>query len=156
MSQFLIYIPLPSYLDQWLTCRLGNPVRFPQYSNENAVIRTFIKRLPRGEQPQLPGPGLTAIAIPASTAKPPRTYNHMGERGRRAVTEAIKDLFMRSLWSDITPLSRSDSGLNSLIAAWCETNGIDEDHVETVRQCYYRLRRRYSSSGINIKKNMKI
>lgn len=156
MSQFLIYVPLPRYLDQWLTHKLGDPVRFPQYSNENAVIRTFIKRLPRGAQPQLPGPGLTAIAIPASASKPPSTYNHMGERGLRALSEAVKDLFLRSLWSDITPLSSRDTGLNSLIAAWCETNGITDEHVETVRQCYYRLRRRYSDSGINIKKNPKI
>lgn len=151
MSDFVIYISLEKYLHQWITHNLGNPVRFPQYSNENAVIRTFIIKTPPGVIPDDNRSGKTAVAIPDSSAKPPATYNHLGRKGQAALREAIKDLFLRALWSDISPLSSSPVGVNSLISAWCESNGIDLDHVETVRQCYYRLRRQYAEKGISIK-----
>lgn len=153
MSQYLIYVNLPKYLAQWATTRLGNPVVFPAGSPQNAIIRAYIrKRLP-GEAIDVRGDDdRTAIAIPDSAAKPPEEYNYMGERGKLAVVETIKDLFKRALWCDISPLEKSSCGLNKLIAAWCELNGIDIDRVESVRQCYYRIRADYAKCGINLKK----
>ncbi len=153
MSQFLIYLKLPKYLSQWVTDRLGNPVVFPASSPQNAVIRTYIrKRLPSEPVDCLPPEGYTAICIPDSIAKPPEVYNHLGERGKLAMQETIKDLFLRELWSDISPLEKAPCGLNKLIAAWCENHGIDIDRIETVRQCYYRIRKAYQQRGINLKK----
>lgn len=153
MSQFLLYVNLPKYLSQWVTNRLGNPVVFPASSPQNAVIRTYIrKRLPGEPIEVRPPKGHTAIAIPDSVAKPPEEYNHMGERGKMAVQETIKDLFLRELWTDISPLEKTPCGLNKLIAAWCEIHGIDIDRIETVRQCYYRIRKAYKERGINLKK----
>lgn len=154
MPKFLIYINLPKYLSQWVTSRLGNPVVFPAGSPQNSVIRTFIrKRLP-GETVDVfcPGDGRTAIAIPDSVAKPPEEYNFMSDLGKVAVAETIKDLFKRALWCDISPLEKAPCGLNKLLAAWCEMNGIDIDRIESVRQCYYRIRAEYAKSGINLKK----
>lgn len=153
MSNFIIYLPLEKYLSEWLVNRLGSPVVFPQYSNENAVIRTFISKLPEGMAPEIPNQSLTAIAIPDSASKPPETYNYLGERGKNALREAIKDLFIRSLWADLSPLEKGSVGLNKLIYAWCEMHGIGIDRAETVRQCYYRIRKAYAKKGINLRKS---
>lgn len=153
MSKFVFYIKLEKFLAEWLVNALGDPVAFPPYSNENAVIRTFISKLPPGTEPQTAGEGLVAVRIPDSASKPPETYNHMGRRGQAAVREAVRDLFIRSLWNDLRQLEDSPVGINSLIAAWCESHGIALDRHETVRQWYYRARRKYAQQNINLKKS---
>lgn len=151
MSLYVIYLPLEKYLSQWAVHHLGNPVTFPAKSNENAIIRTYIQKLPDGMLPELDDGTMTAVAIPDSVAKPPERYNYMGRRGKEAVREAIKGLFVRNLWADIDPIAASSVGLNKLLLAWCEVHGISEDHVETVRQIYYRIRKSYAERGINLR-----
>lgn len=151
MSKFVIYLSLPKYLSEWLTSHLGDPVVFPHSSPQNSIIRTFLLQRPEGERPDTGGDGLTAIAIPDSVAKPPDRYNHLTRLGKKAVAESCKDLFLRALWSDISPIVDSPVGLNSLIAAWCEVNGISLDQVENVRQCFYRIRKNFSEKGVNLR-----
>lgn len=151
MSQFVIYLNLPKYLSDWLKFHLGDPVVFPASSPQNAVIRTFIRQPPKDYALENPADFNTAIAIPASVAKPPERFFYMTQKGKDAVAETCKDLFLRALWNDITPLLDAPVGLNALICAWCECNGIDLDRSETVRQCYYRVRREYSQKGINLR-----
>lgn len=155
MSQFVIYLNLPLYKAEWLTHHFGNPVVFPAGSPQNATIRTFTQLLPKGMVPETPGEGDVAIAIPDSKAKPPERFHYMGHRGKEAVKEAIDDLFRRSLWNDISPLDTDEYpvGLNKLIAAWCEMHGIGLDRVETVRQCYARIRAAFAKNGINLRKS---
>ena len=155
MSQFVIYLNLPKYLSAWLRNKLGSPVVFPPSSPQNAIIRAFISRAPKVYTPVIPEGDATPVAIPDSAAKPPEVYNYMSERGKAAVAEACKDLFLRALWSDMSPLAESPVGLNLLIAAWCETNGIDVDSIEAVRQCYYRIRKDYARKGINLRSRKK-
>lgn len=151
MSKYVFYINLPKYLSEWLTNKLGNPVAFPYSSPQNAIIRTYISKRPDNIPVDFGDANSTAIVIPDSVAKPPETFNYMGERGKAAVAETIKDLFLRQLWSEISPLTGSPVKLNSLIAAWCEMNGIDIDRIETVRQCFYRIRKDFAKRGIKIK-----
>lgn len=155
MSAFVIYLDLPKYKSEWLRYHLGNPVVFPASSPVNAIIRTYLKKLPKGMIPETDNGTLTAVAIPDSKAKPAEYYNYMGPYGKEAVKEVIDDLFRRSLWNDISPLDNDHSsvGLNKLISAWCELHGIDIDRAETVRQCYYRMRKAYSKTGINLRKS---
>lgn len=149
MSNFVIYIKLEAYLSQWLTHSLGNPVRFPAQSNENAVIRRFLQKLPEGHRPELMGDGLTPIVLPDSKAKPPSVFNYLGPKAKEAVIEAIEDLFRRNLWTELGDMSVDISiGVNKMIAAWCEMHGIQEDYIETVRQKYYRMRNAYTKRGI--------
>ena len=150
MSQFVIYIKLEKYLSEWLTHSLGCPVRFPTGSNENAVIRAFIQKMPDGELPDKATDDATPICIPDSKAKPVDSYNYMGEKGKKAVHEAIMDLFTRNLWNDLRPIENSRIGINTRSAAWCEMHGIGIDRVETVRQKYYRIRDAYTRRGINL------
>lgn len=51
MSHIVFYIKLEPYLKQWLHNSLGNPVVFPPQSNENAVIRRFLRKRPPGGFP---------------------------------------------------------------------------------------------------------
>lgn len=155
MSKFCIYIKFEEYLREWLKHNYGEVVTFPFGSNENAIIRAFIQKLPKDRTPELNDGTKTAIAIPDSVAKPPEMFNYIGERGKKAIREAVKDLFIRALWADISQLEKTAVGLNSLIAAWCENNGIGIDRVNTVRQCYYRIRAAYAKNGINLRKNTK-
>lgn len=157
MSNFVLYIRLEKYLHEWVTCHLGTPVVFPSRSNENAIIRTFMQKLPDGVTPEVNDGTMTAIAIPDSKAKPPAEgWTMMSERGKDAIREAIKDLFRRHLWNDINPLVNGNVGVNTLIAAWCDMNGIGIDRVETVRQCYYRMRDAYTKKGINLRNSSKV
>lgn len=151
MSQFVIYVHLPKYLSEWLVSKLGCPVVFPASSPQNAVIRAFLQRPPAGYLPERADDSLTSIAIPDSVSKPPEQYHYISQKGKEAVAEACKDLFIRALWYDMTPLASSPVGINKLITAWCEANGIDIDRAETVRQCYYRIRKDYSRRGVNLK-----
>lgn len=151
MSQFVIYIKLEKYLSQWVTHHFGVPAVFPAQSNVNAVIRTFLTRMPEGVTPDLNNGDDTVIAIPDSKAKPPQTYNYIRRRGKIAVKEVLRDLFKRSLWTDISPLDNTNVGLNTRIAAWCEMQGISFEYVETVRQCYYRMRDSYADRDINLR-----
>lgn len=151
MSNFVIYVRFERYLAEWLTHSLGNPVVFPSCSNENAVIRAFIQKTPDDETPQQPDDGDTAIAIPDSKAKPPETYNYISDSGKKAIREAVLDLFTRNLWNDLRNLENTPIGVNTRIAAWCEMHGIGLDSVETVRQRYYRIRDAYTKKGINLR-----
>lgn len=150
MSQMVFYIKLEKYLSEWLTHSLGNPVRFPNGSNENAVIRAFIQQPPKDKKPETASAGSIAIYIPESKAKPASSYNHMGKNGKKALREAIKDLFTRNLWNELRPIDNINVGVNTRIAAWCEMHGIGLDRVETVRQKYYRMREAYKKRSINL------
>lgn len=155
MSSFVIYIHLPLYKAEWLTHHLGSPVVFPAGSPQNAIIKAYTQRLPQGATPETAGEGKVAISIPDSKSKPAEYFNYMGPRGKEAVKESIDDLFRVSLWNDISDLDTDDSpvGLNKLIAAWCEMHGIGIYRVETVRQCYARMRKSFVKTGINIRKS---
>lgn len=148
MSSIVFYLRLEPYLRQWLVHSLGDPVVFPAQSNENAVIRRFLRKRPEDIRPELAADGLTAICIPDSKAKPPQYYNYLGKKAKVAVKETIEDLFRANLWNEISDLTRRNCGLNKTIAAWCEMHGIDDDYSETVRQKYYRMRDSYNKKGI--------
>lgn len=148
MSSIVFYLRLEPYLRQWLVHSLGDPVVFPAQSNENVVIRRFLRKRPEDIRPELAADGLTAICIPDSKAKPPQYYNYLGKKAKAAVKETIEDLFRTNLWNEISDLTRRNCGLNKTIAAWCEMHGIDDDYSETVRQKYYRMRDSYNKKGI--------
>lgn len=154
MSQFVIYLELKPYIKEWLINSLGNPVTFPSHSNENAVIRTFIQRRPADAPVETNNDNsLTAVHIPDSKAKPAEYYNYLANSGKRAVIEAVEDLFLQNLWDELATLAHMNNGkgVNTHIAAWCEMHGISLDHVETVRQKYFRIRKAYTEKGIDLR-----
>lgn len=148
---YQIYVTLPRHLDEWCRNCFGEPVRFPRHSAQNAIIRTFLQKTPAGKLPDLGEPGQTAIALPDSSGKPVEVFNYMSEAGKRAVVESVRDLFLRALWSDLSPLQQPRIRLTVLIEAWCDRNGISPESVEAVRQTYYRLRKEMAARGVNLR-----
>lgn len=147
MSRFVIYLRLEKHLSQFLRNSLGNPVEFPVNSNENAVIRTFIQKLPPGRIPDIPQDTDTAIYIPNSKAKPAEYYNYFGPKAKNVLIGCIRDLFRRSLWEELSQMPMED-GISGKIEAWCEMHGIDIECADTIRQQYYRMRDSYNKKGI--------
>lgn len=147
MSKFCVYIKLELYLKQFLGNSLGYPVEFPVNSNENAVLRTFLQRLPPGRIPDIPTDDDTAIYIPDSKAKPAEYYNYLGPKAKNVMIGCIRDLFKRCLWAELSGMPM-DQGVNAKIIAWCEMHGIDTEHADTIRQQYYRMRDAYTKKGI--------
>ena len=156
MSNFVIYLDLPVHIAQWLTHAMGSPVCFPAKSAENAMITRFIQRLPKGADPDVAAEGFTPICIPWSKAKDPACFNYMGPLGKEALVRSIRELFRINLWNELgAALVEDTRGVNAQVYAWCELHGIDLDHVEPVRQMFYRMRRAYTNSGIILIKNTK-
>lgn len=154
MSNMVFYLKLEPYLHQWLTFSLGNPVVFPPGSNENAVIRRFLTKLPRDKEPDIYQSGMTAVCIPDSKAKPPKIYNYLGPHAKQAIRGIIEDLFRQNLWFELRDVTLS-GGINRHIIAWCEMHGIDDQYCETVRQKFYRMRQAYNEKGIFLAEKQK-
>lgn len=156
MSRFVFYLKLETYVKQWLVNSFGFPVAFPSKSNENAIIRRFIQRLPPDQMPETASPDLIPIVIPDSCAKDPAIYNYMGPLAKAALTEAIEDMFRMNLWAELSAIvEQSHKGINSLVAAWCELHGIDLDAQEAVRQKFYRMRKAYAKKNLVLYRSTK-
>lgn len=153
MSKFVIYLKLEKHLKQFLENSLGAPVQFPINSNENAVIRTYIQRLPPNRVPDVPTDEDTAIYIPDSKAKPSEYYNYFGPKAKNVLIACIRDMFKRSLWAELSQMPM-DEGIATKIIAWCEMHGIDTEYADTVRQQYYRMRDAYNKKGIFLGKKI--
>lgn len=151
MDKILVYIHLDGYLREWLTNQLGDPVVFPNFSYENALLARHITRIPPGASPQLRGEGDVAIAVPVIQGKPPTVYNYFGRRGRYALLCAIDILFRMDMWHSLAPYITSGS-INASIEQWCVQRGISLDNREAVRQRFYRIRKYYGQCGIILRK----
>ena len=155
MSNFCVYIKLKPFVKQWLVNALGNPVRFPSQSIENSTIHSFVIKLPKNAQPDVPGEDLTAICVPDSASKPAEYYNYLTPRGKMAVAECCEHLFRRCMWNELGDMSDLGCNMMSGIYAWCEKHGIDIDYADTIRQRYYRIREQYAKHGIDLMKKTK-
>lgn len=147
MSRFVIYLRLEKHLKQFLENSFGKPVQFPVNSNENAVIRTYIQKLPPNRIPDVPTDDDTSIYIPDSKAKPAEYYNYMGPHAKIVLIRCIRDIFKRCLWAELSAMPMN-TGIYTKINAWCEMHGIDIEHADTIRQQYYRMRDSYNKKGI--------
>lgn len=148
---YLVYLKMETFLREWLEWHYGNPVKFPDKSRENAVLRMVTRKRGAGEPPRLRVDGDAAITLPESKAHPPAVFHSLSERGEAAVREMVRDLFKRALWNDLAPLEDGSGGTGALLSAWCENNGIGLDRVDTVRQIYYRMRSAHCKKGVNLR-----
>lgn len=147
MKNIVVYLRVSPYIRAWLASTLGDPVRFPAGSYENAVLHHVLRRRPLSSLPEAPGEDTIAVVIPDSAVHRPEYYNYLGRRGRRAVAECIEHLFRMHLWSDCRHLIGTrllERGLDD----WCRLHGIGIEHREAVRKKFYRMRRDYLSHGI--------
>ena len=150
MKDILTYIPLGGYLRQWLVAHLGEPVRFPPRSAENALLTRLADRPTASTPPTLKCVGgAVAFVLPDSRRRPPERYYHLSRAAQREVVRAVERLFRLHLWSDCAQLVTAGD-INRGLDQWCRDNGISIDHADAVRNKFYRMRRDYDRYGIVI------
>lgn len=148
MKDVTVCLVLPGYLRQWLTRRLGNPVRFPARSAENVLLSRLVRRRPAGAVPETCGEGRVAFVVPDNPQRRPEYFNYLGRRGKAELAAAVERLFRLHLWQDCSVLLGASGELNRGIDRWCELQGISLEHREAVRQKFYRMRKAYRNYGI--------
>lgn len=151
MSQKQILIPLSGYLRDWVIHQYGEPARFPPRSYENAILARYLtKRLPL----QPPTEDGVLIELPQVRGKDAVCYCAISPIGIAMLQDAIDVIFRLDMWHSLAPLL-TQGNINVRIRDWCISRGIDDDHVESVRQKFYRARKDYAKSGIILGKRYK-
>lgn len=151
MNQKQIQIPLSGYLRDWVVHQYGVPVQFPPRSYENAILARYLtKRAPL--QPSVQDGVL--IGLPQVRGKDAVCYCSISAIGIAALQDAIDVIFRLDMWHSLAPLL-TQGNINVRIREWCISRGISDDHVEAVRQKFYRARKDYAKCGIILGKQYK-
>lgn len=89
MSDYHIYIKMPSYLRQWFVHRHSGtePVRLRNGSIESKLIKLAVVKPPVSAVPTRQREDEVAICIPYSKTRDPRIYNHITDTGKRALLD---------------------------------------------------------------------
>ena len=149
MSEYCVYLKMPSYLRQWFQHRHGGgePVTLIRGSIESLALQKAVVPLPSGYLPARKAEGEVAICIPYSRQRDPRTYNHLTETGKRALVGIIKNDFDVALWEFLHDFTNYGRQQKDLIYLFMEQNGIAEDGTtwDSIAKVYQRLRKRYDA-----------
>ena len=147
---YYIYLKVEPYLAQWMTNSMGNPVDLPRESPEVKLIKRFLDKQPTGSCPDIGTSSNLKVIIPWSKEKDPRTYNYFSPRAKKMLVESFETIFLNNMWSELGSLDGINSSLTNVIYAYLEKHGIDEEHWETIRQKYYRIRKQYQKKNIKL------
>ena len=147
MSEFCIYLKMPSYLRQWFIHRHGgnDPVTLRRGSIESKMLQRATVPQPPGTFPAKKQEGEVAIQIPYSKSHDPRYYNHITETGKRALLNCIKDDFDIDVWEFLHDFGKIGRQQKDLIYLFMEQRGILEDGTcwDAIAKIYQRLRNLY-------------
>lgn len=147
MSDFQVYIKMPSYLRQWFIHRHGGvePVVLRQGSMESKIIKLAQCKPPVGYYPTLKQADEVAICIPYSKAHDPRYYNYISPLGKKALLEQVKNAFDVDCWSFLHDFGKVAIQQKTLIYLYMEQRGIHEDGScwDSIAKIYQRMRRAY-------------
>lgn len=152
MKDLTVDVKLERYIREWLVFHLGNPVRFPECSFENALLHRFLSKRPADAPVGRTPDDCVAVVITDCRYRKPEHYNYIGREGLKALASAIDALFRLHLWAECAPLLQARGELNRGIDEWCARNGISLDAREAVRQKFYRIRKAYVEKGIVVSK----
>lgn len=156
MSDYCIYLKLPSYLRQWFIHRHSGeePVTLRRGSIESKMLQRATVPLPDNCIPDRKQDGETAVFIPYSKSHDPRTYNHITPTGKRAMLSRIKDDFDLDVWDFLHDFGKIGKQQKDLIYLFMEQRGIVEDGTcwDSIAKIYQRLRKNYLT---NISKKSK-
>lgn len=156
MSDYQIYIKMPSYLRQWFIHRHGGsePVRLKNGSIESKIIKLAIVKQPESAIPQHKQEGEVAICIPYSAIRDPRIYNYITETGKKAILENVKNAFDVDCWTYLHDFGNIGRQQKDLIFLFMEQRDIKEDGTcwDAIAKTYQRLRKNYLSTKSRNKK----
>lgn len=162
MSQLNVYVNVPAYLGEWLRNEFWNPetkrVEFPRGSAPRAILQSLLTRPPRGWfATRGDVSGCIPIEVPTFKGVNPHTYCHLSDRGKKALVSSIRKLFQSVLWRELSPLLEHDVQITDVIYAFLDNHGIDStpQNWETVRQMYFRLRKRTLSKDADTDSDLK-
>ena len=147
MSNYCIYLKMPSYLRQWFIHRHGgsDPVQLIRGSIESKLLQRATVKMPDGVMPPRQQEGEVAINILYSKSHDPRIYNYITETGKRALIQRIKDDFDLDVWEYLHDFGKVGSQQKDLIYLFMEQRGIKEDGTcwDAIEKIYQRLRKNY-------------
>ncbi len=147
-SQIYIYLEVERYLSQFITFHFGDPVRLQPNTPESKLIRRFLEKTPEGVIPDLPAENSIRIEIPYSKEKDPRYYNYLYPKTKTILIDYFEAILVNNMCSELLDLSCDPNiTLSDLIYAYCEKHGMpnidDDKNFETIRQKFYRMRKKY-------------
>ncbi|GAP73065.1 hypothetical protein SAMD00024442_6_19 [Candidatus Symbiothrix dinenymphae] len=151
--QYYIYLKTQPYLAEFVKHSFGNPVQLDRDSPESRIIREYITKLPANNQPDMGEDANLAVQLPFFKEADPRVYNHLGVAAKSALVESFNQLFEKCMLKEIGSIENVHRGkISDLIYAWMEKHGIPDNDVnwETIRQKYYRLRKKYRKNNVNL------
>ena len=155
MSRFSIQVPVPDYLAQWLRHEFWNPdtarVEFPRGSAPRAILQSCLTKTPHGSLECGRVPNGIPIEVPTFKGINPNVYRFLPDRGRKALVSCLKRFFASVVWNELQPLMQHDVQISDVIYAFLDRHGIDDtpQNWETVRQMYYRMRKKSSQNIVN-------
>lgn len=158
MSDILIYVKVPQYEKEWCEHHFGRPCVFPAGTNLNNVIRHFSHKRPAGALPEVRQAGELSICLMGSASKKPEVYNYITESGKKAIAEAIDDIFTIHMWEDLNSIGVRSVQLSALVLDWMDMNGISRsgNNYENLRMKFQRIKQAYNKhAGINISRGYK-
>jgi len=147
---YFIYLKVEPYLAQWIKNSLGDPVELPRESPETKLVKRFLDKQPNDIAVDTGAESNLMVRIPWSKEKDPRTYNYLSPRAKEMLVESLETIFLNNLWTELGSLDGINASLTTVIYAYLEKHRINEDHWETIRQKYYRIRKRYQKKGIKL------
>ena len=147
MSEYCVYLKMPSYLRQWFVHRHGgsDPVNLIRGSVESKLLQRATVPQPPNTLPHRQAEGEVAVCIPYSKSHDPRTYNYITETGKRALISRIKDDFDLDVWDFLHDFGKVGTQQKDLIFLFMEQRGIHEDGScwDAIAKIYQRLRKNY-------------
>lgn len=99
--------------------------------------------------------GELAICIPDSQSKDPYYFNYLTAPGKKAIAEAINDIFTKQMFEDLSAIQFRAIPLTLIIRDWMATNGISYDQEHNIIQKYTRIKDSYRKCGVNISRGYK-
>lgn len=145
MSNYCIYLKVPTYLDQWLRHDYWNPVtdrvEFERGSNLHSILSTFLRKEPTGYE-RGDVSDLLPVEVPTFKGMNPDQHNYLSHEGKKALISAIKRNFKTLIDRELSVFYFADVTIIDIIYAFMEKHGIDktEKNHEAIRQMYKRQR----------------
>lgn len=154
-----IALRVEPYLAAWMEKHFGNPVILIKDSPESRLLKRLLDKQPEDISME---DGNIFVSIPFFKEKDPRVFSYLCGSAKCALIESFESIFLNNMWTEIGDLKNINCQLTSVIKAWCEKHGIivpvdritdvaklklleeqNAKNFETVRQKYYRMRKKY-------------